>query len=142
MAEILEFDLAHEYSIYKERISIETILQSGERSVIFEAKVDTGSTYCVFERGRGEALGIVIEEGTLIQLGTATGSFRAFGHELVLTVLGIETVSTVYFAESDFFDRNVLGRIGWLDRVKLGLIEREGKKTLSKNSKLIYVIIA
>jgi len=135
MAEILEFDLAHKYSIYKEGISIETILQSGERSVVFEAKIDTGSTYCVFERGRGEALGLEIENGIPLQLGTATGNFRAFGHELTLTVLGIETVSTVYFAENDFFDRNVLGRIGWLDRVKLGLIEQEGKLFLSEYKK-------
>ena len=45
MAEILEFDFAHEYSIYKEGITVETILQSGEESIIFEAKVDIGSTY-------------------------------------------------------------------------------------------------
>ena len=68
-------------------------------------------------------------------IGTATGTFKAFGHELILSVLGIETVSTVYFAENDYFDRNVLGRIGWLDRVKLGLIEQEGKLFLSEYSK-------
>lgn len=132
MAETLEFDLIHEYSIFREGISVETTLQSGERIVIFEAKIDTGSTYCVFERGRGEALGFEIENGILIELGTATGSFPAYGHELTLSVLGIQTVSTVYFAESDLFDRNVLGRIGWLDRVKLGLIEQENKLFLSE----------
>lgn len=136
MAEILEFDIVHRYSLYQEGITAETVLRNGEKSVIFEAKVDTGSTYCVFERGRGEALEIVIEDGTPIQLGTATGSFRAYGHELTLTVLGIETVSTVYFAESDYFDRNVLGRIGWLDRVKLGLIEQESKLFLSEYKKI------
>ena len=70
-----------------------------------------------------------------IEFNTATGNFYAFGHELTLSVLGIETVSTVYFAESEYFDRNVLGRIGWLDRVKLGLIEQEGKLFLSKYNK-------
>ena len=135
MAETVEFDLIHEYSIYKDGITVETILKYGDRIVIFEAKVDTGSTYCVFERGRGEALGLEIENGIPLQFGTATSSFRAFGHELTLTVLGIETVSTVYFAEEDYFDRNVLGRIGWLDRVKLGLIEQEGKLFLSEYRK-------
>ena len=67
-----------------------------------------------------------------ITIGTATGTFKAFGHELTLSVLGIETVSTVYFAENEYFDRNVLGRIGWLDRLKLGLIEQEGKLFLSE----------
>lgn len=47
----------------------------------------------------------------------------------------IETVSIVYFAESEYFDRNVLGRIGWLDKVKLGLIEQEGKLFLSEYRK-------
>ncbi len=97
-----------------------------------EAKIDTGSTYCIFERHHGEGLDLDIEGGTLVDISTATGSFRAYGHELTLTVLGIETVSAVYFAESDYFDRNFLGRIGWLDRVKLGLIEQEGKLFLSK----------
>jgi hypothetical protein len=45
--------------------------------------------------------------------------------------LGIETVSTLYFAKEEFFTRNVLGRQGWLDRVKLGLIDYEGKLLLS-----------
>ena len=94
-----------------------------------------GSSYCIFERHYGETLDLEIESGTSVEIGTATGSFRAFGHELILTVLAIETVSTVYFAESDSFDRNVLGRIGWLDRVKLGLVEQEGKLFLSEYRK-------
>lgn len=65
-------------------------------------------------------------------IGTATASFRAFGHVVTLEVLNAEIVSTVYFAESEHFDRNVLGRIGWLDRVKFGLIEPEGKLFLSQ----------
>jgi hypothetical protein len=132
MPELLEFDILHKYSLYKVGITVETILKSGDLRVDVEAKIDTGSTYCIFERHHGEGLNLDIVSGNLIEIGTATGDFRAFGHELTLTVLGIETVSTVYFAESDYFDRNVLGRIGWLDRVKLGLIEQEGKLFLSE----------
>ncbi len=132
MPEILEFDILHEYSIYKTGITVEAILRIGDLNVDVEAKIDTGSTYCVFERHLGEGLDLEIEAGIPIEIGTATGSFPAFGHQLTLTVLDIETVSTVYFADSDLFDRNVLGRIGWLDRVKLGLIEREGKLFLSE----------
>lgn len=132
MAEIIEFDLVHEYSLYEIGITVDATLQNGDYSVDIGAKIDTGSTYCIFERHYGERLDFNIENGTPIEIGTATGSFRAYGHELTLTVLGIETVSTVYFAESDSFDRNVLGRIGWLDRVKLGLIEQEGKLFLSE----------
>ncbi len=132
MAEILEFDFSHQYSLLEIGITVEATLQNGDFSVEIDAKIDTGSTFCVFERHYGERLDLDVEAGTPIEIGTATGSFRAFGHELTLTVLGIETVSTVYFAESDYFDRNVLGRIGWLDRVKFGLIEREGKLFLSE----------
>lgn len=135
MAETIEFDLVHEYSLFKTGISVDATLRNGDFSVDIETKIDTGSVYCIFERYYGERLDLEIESGTPVEIGTATGSFRAFGHELTLRVLGIETVSTVYFAESDYFDRNVLGRIGWLDRVKLGLIEQEGKLFLSKYKK-------
>ncbi len=135
MPEILEFDVLHEYSLYKIGITVEAILKIGDLFVDVEAKIDTGSTYCVFERHHGEGLNLRIEDGNPVEIGTATGSFRAFGHELTLSVLGIETISTVYFAESDYFDRNVLGRIGWLDRVKLGLIEQENKLFLSEYEK-------
>ncbi len=133
MPESLEFDVLHEYSLYEIGITVEAILKIGDLFVDVEAKIDTGSTYCVFEQHHGEGLNLEIENGNPIEIGTATGSFRAFGHELTLSVLGIETISTVYFAESDSFDRNVLGRIGWLDRVKLGLIEQENKLFLSEH---------
>ena len=135
MPEIIEFDILHEYSLYDTGITVDLILQNGNLKVDVVAKIDTGSTYCIFERHHGEGLDLDIEIGTPIEIGTATGSFRAYGHELTMTALGIETVSTVYFAESDYFDRNVLGRIGWLDRVKLGLIEQEGKLFLSEYRK-------
>jgi hypothetical protein len=47
-------------------------------------------------------------------------------------VLGIETFSTVYFAAEEGFTRNLLGRQGWLDRVKWGLVDYEGRLFLSK----------
>lgn len=132
MSEIIEFDIVYNYSLFEVGITLKTVLISGDFKVDVEAKIDTGSTYCVFERHHGEGLNLEIETGIAVNIGTATGSFRAYGHELTLLVLGIETVATVYFAESDYFDRNVLGRIGWLDRVKLGLIDQEGKLFLSE----------
>ena len=132
MAESVEFDEVYEYNIFEEGITIKTVLRNGDFQTVIDAKVDTGSTFCIFERHLGESLGLEVENGISILIGTATGSFRAFGHEVTLSFLGIETVSTVYFAESEYFDRNVLGRTGWLDRVKLGLIEQEGKLFLSE----------
>ena len=133
--ETLEFDKVRFYSMFDVGITVSVNLLYAENESVFDAKIDTGSTFWVFQRLHGELLGLEIEDGILTDINTATGSFRAYGHELTLTVLGIENVSTVYFAESQYFDRNVLGRIGWLDRVKLGLIEREGKLFLSEYSK-------
>jgi predicted aspartyl protease len=94
--------------------------------------VDTGASFCVFERAQAERLGIDVESGEPLRISTAVSGFDAYAHELTLTVLGIETVSTVYFAKEESFTRNVLGRQGWLDRVKLGLIDYEGKLLLSE----------
>lgn len=135
MSATLEFDEIYEYSIFKSGITVPIKLTFAENPVGFTAKIDTGSSHCIFERKHGLQLDLEIENGIELNFNTATGSFRAFGHELTLTVLGLETVSTVYFAEEDLFDRNVLGRIGWLDRVKLGLIEQEGKLFLSEYRK-------
>ena len=135
MSANIEFDEVYEYSTLKSGITVPVKLEFTENQVAFTAKIDTGSNHSIFERKYGQQLEIEIEKGIELTFNTATGNFHAYGHELTLSVLGIETVSTVYFAESDYFDRNVLGRIGWLDRVKLGLIEQEGKLFLSEYNK-------
>ncbi|HEX8567575.1 MAG TPA: aspartyl protease family protein [Pyrinomonadaceae bacterium] len=129
--ENISFDRTFFYNTLKTGITVSVILSCGDISTDFEAKVDTGSSYCVFERTQAERLEIDVESGAPLRISTATGSFGAFGHELRLSVLGIETVSMVYFAKEESFTRNVLGRQGWLDRVKLGLIDYEGKLLLS-----------
>lgn len=132
MAETIEFDVVHEYILFEVGITVKTILRSGNLSVYFDAKIDTGLTYSILARHHGEGLGLDIEGGIPADISTATDSFRVFGHEVEIEVLGIKFVSTVFFAESEYFDRNVLGRIGWLNKLKLGLIDEEGKLFLSK----------
>ncbi|MCC6327310.1 MAG: hypothetical protein IT174_02255 [Acidobacteria bacterium] len=134
MSESLDFDIVHNYSLFEVGITVRAVLKNGDLTAEADVRIDTGSTYCIFERHIGEGLEIAVESGIPATIGTATGTFRAFGHELSLNVLGIEIISTVYFAESDSFDRNVLGRVGWLDRVKFGLIEAEAKLFLSRYS--------
>ena len=36
--------------------------------------------------------------------------------------LGIEFPAVVYFAQDSTFSRNFLGRSGWLDRLRIGII--------------------
>ncbi len=133
--ESIEFTSIYHYNTLETGITLPTILTVGESIVKVDAKVDTGATFCVFERIHGENIGLEIESGDLIKISTATSSFDAFGHNLKLSVLGFKTESKVYFAKEESFYLNVLGRQGWLDRVKLGLIDYEGKLLLSEFGK-------
>ncbi|HEV3202078.1 MAG TPA: hypothetical protein VGZ73_29470 [Bryobacteraceae bacterium] len=56
---------------------------------------------------------------------TATGRVQAFGHMVTLTVLNIEFESMVYFFADERINKNLLGRIGWLDRVRFGLVDHD-----------------
>ncbi len=127
----IEFSIAHYYDTLKTGITLPVTLGYNSRTVDFEAKLDTGSSHCIFERRFGENLGLEIENGTPEKFDTATVGFYAYGHELTLSILDIETYATVYFAKEESFTRNVLGRQGFLDRVKLGLIDYEGKLLMS-----------
>jgi hypothetical protein len=127
----LEFDELYEYNTLLSGIDLPIQLSLGDNIAEFRAKLDTGSTHCIFNREFGEKLGLIIEDGELLRVSTVLGTFVAYGHEVSLSVLSIKTHSMVYFAADEYFSRNVLGRQGWLDRVKLGLIDYEAKLFLS-----------
>jgi hypothetical protein len=129
--ETISFDKVFDYNTLKTGITVLVVLQYNGKTIDFEAKIDTGATNCVFERKHAERLGIDVESGEFIRFSTVAGNFDAYAHEVGLSVLEIETSSKVCFAKEETFTRNVLGRQGWLDRVKLGLIDYEGKPFLS-----------
>ncbi len=129
--ESLSFDEIHFCDTLKTGITVSVILKFGDELVDFEAKIDSGASFCIFERKHAE-MELDVESGEEIRISTATNYFSAYKHELRLSVMNIETVSTVYFAKEESFTRNVLGRQGFLDRVKLGLIDYEGKLLLSE----------
>lgn len=108
----LTFDQLISYGLSKEGIFLEVTLQLVEEEICFEAKIDTAASYCIFERKYGEALGLDIESGVQVQIGTATGSFLAYGHYLSLSVLNEEFDTMIYFAALEGFNKNVLGRRG------------------------------
>ncbi len=132
MAEELFFDKSYFYNTLKIGITVPILLRLNGTAVEFEAKVDTGAENCIFERRHGETLGFVIESGAEKIFSTVNCNFVTYEHELTVNVLGIETFTAVYFAKEESFTRNVLGRQGWLDRVKFGLIDYEGKLFLSE----------
>ena len=127
----LEFDKLYNYDTLKTGITLPVSLISGEFNTTVEAKVDTGASHSIFARIHGENLGLEIESGELLNVGTVRESFRVFGHELTIRFLDIQLYTKIYFAEDEFIRRSVLGRQGWLDRVKIGLIDYEGKLLLS-----------
>ena len=130
LSETLTFDKIHYYNTLKSGIGLTAILHHGQESVECEARLDTGSSHCIFKRAHGELLGLDIES-TAENIRTVTGSFKAHLHTITIEVLGIRSEATVYFAADDHFWRSVLGRVGWLDRVKLGLVDYEAKLLLS-----------
>lgn len=131
MSHSLNFNILHRYALEEIGIAVPVMLYAGGPIVSIEAKLDTGSSFCVFERLHGEQLGLDVETGLQRELGTVTGAFTAYGHEVSMNVLGIELALTVYFAESDSFSRSVLGRQGWLDRVRVGIVDYDGQLYLS-----------
>ena len=130
----LTFDEAHDYSNSgpREGIAVPVTLSAGDTAAHLTASINTGASFCIFERGYGELLGLDVEAGELVVLGTATGTFKAYGHAVTLTTLGYSFDVVAYFAAHEGFGRNVLGRRGWLDHVRLGLVNYEGKMYLSR----------
>jgi arginyl-tRNA--protein-N-Asp/Glu arginylyltransferase len=49
-----------------------------------------------------------------------------------LSVFGVATTSIVYFFADPMIEKNVLGRIGWLDRVRFGLVHYDSKAYLAQ----------
>ncbi|MCY7345089.1 MAG: retropepsin-like domain-containing protein [Pyrinomonadaceae bacterium] len=132
MAYTIEFEKLISYEAGEAGISLDVELRLGVDSIAFEAKIDTGASFCVFERKHGEEIGIEVETGLRNRVGTATGSFRVFGHQLTLTIENYEFDAMVYFAEDENFNRNVLGRRGGLENLRIGIIDYDGKLYLSR----------
>jgi predicted aspartyl protease len=121
----LDFSDCHKYNSRTEGITIPTVLSTGTKKVELLAKIDTGASDCLFEHGFGEALGFHVEDGVRKTHSTANGRFEAYGHEISIQVFGAETTATAYFYADPSIERNVLGRRGWLDRLRFGLVEYE-----------------
>jgi len=128
----LNFSDLIEYDTTKTGITLDIKLKFGGAEEKVSSKLDTGSTDCIFPRAIGESLGLPIENGKPASIGTATRTFRAYLHEITMSFLDFDFEVYVYFAEDENFKRNVLGRVGFLDRVVLGLVDYEGKLFLNR----------
>jgi hypothetical protein len=121
-----------EYQYKQERgILLPVALRYAGRETDLFARVDTGASFCIFQRVHAETVGIAVESGVPARISTVTGSFVAYAHRVALAVLGIEVEATAYFAGDPAMPRDVLGQTGWLDRMRLGLIDHDRQLYLS-----------
>lgn len=132
MTHTFNFRIKHSYDTTKTGITIPIELSNGPEVVQINPKLDTGASFCIFERAYAEMLGVSVEGGTPTLVSTANGSFRAFGHRLTMTALGLRFDVTVYFAADENIKRNVLGRLGFIDQLRLCLVEHDGELYVSK----------
>jgi hypothetical protein len=122
------------YNLNEEGIGLDVKIETGSANVKIHAKIDTGATYCIFQKNYADDLGLNLEEGMRQLFSTATGVFYGRGFRVNLTTANLTFDSMVFFAEDESFSKNVLGRIGWLDKIVLGLVDYEGKLYLSRYS--------
>ena len=127
----LEFSQVYRYRSTASGISIPVVLKSGGEVADLLAYLDTGASDCLFERKHGELLDLEIEAGDRRTFRTATGGVDAFGHIVELEVLGLNFESMVYFFGDERINKNLLGRAGWLDRIRLGLVDYDGELYLA-----------
>jgi hypothetical protein len=131
MAYQLEFDRVFQDELDRDGIFLPITLHHGPQSVEVEAQIDTGASCCIFGSDLGADIGLDIESGFRQEINTVTGSFTTYGHPVTVSVLGFEFQSFVYFAIVQGFTRNVLGRSGWLDRIRLGIVYHDSEIYLS-----------
>ncbi len=128
----LPFDYSHHYPDHPDGILIPVSLESGQIFHKTFASVDPGASVCLFSREISEILGLDIEQGLYKRLGTLTGGLDAFGHEVSIQTFDIALSSTVYFARDYHLPRNLLGRTGWLNKLRFGLVEYDRLIYLSR----------
>ena len=104
----------------------------GRKSIRLHAKLDTGATYCIFQREYGEQLALDIESGQRITISTANSEFSAFGHEVTISCFEWQWNSVVYFPAQPEIRRNVLGRHGWLQQFRVALIDYDSILHISR----------
>lgn len=121
MSYYLEFLLKQRFTTTADGIAIPFSLRGDSFMATGQAKIDTGSEYCLFQSELADELMIDVKAGLPVRLNTLSGWFTAYAHTVVLKTFGIEFESTVLFSAGSRTQRNILGRTGWLNNLHLGL---------------------
>jgi hypothetical protein len=133
----LNFSRKQKYKSSEQGITLEVVVRHGELYTHCPAKVDTGAQVCLFAREIGETVGLKIEEGLRREFSTLVGNFVAYGHEVTFEMMESEIHSIVYFAAEEGFKRNLLGREGWLQLLRLAIIDYDEELYLSSYNEQI-----
>jgi len=108
------------------------IMSVGDQEVKIESYLDSGAKYCVLPRWVGEDLGLDVEAGETVQLKTGAGPMPAHLHYVTLCVGDLVfDDAPVCVAKYPEFDRCLLGRGGWLQSVRFGLVAYDDHLFLS-----------
>jgi hypothetical protein len=127
----LSFDVTHIYTS-TDGIKIPLVISFGGKEVQTTGYVDSGAEACVFRNEIGQMLGIDIEAGEPKSFGPASGgTLETYGHMVIIEFLGITLESIVYFAKYPGLRRNLLGRNGWLSKLRFGLVDYDRTVFLS-----------
>ncbi|HWQ33312.1 MAG TPA: aspartyl protease family protein [Blastocatellia bacterium] len=115
----------YDYSRFSSRgITLPVTLISGTGNLLdLRGILDTGSPFCVLEKHNAEMLGLDLLSGSAQRISTAAGSFTAYGHEVIIQLFDYQWEATVYFHESEGFSRNIPGRTGFADHLRIGLVD-------------------
>ena len=93
-----------------------------------DARVDCGSSFCVFGRQWADLLGLDWEAGEPLTISTAAGTFYAHLHEVSIQLLEFEWTTWVAFAEWDTMPpspaRDVLGLNGFFGHSLVAIDDR------------------
>lgn len=122
----LSFEHFYRYSDDINGIVLPTALRWSGKLVQTFASVDSGAAYCVFSREIGDELGSDIESGIPKRMGGITGTLDTFGHEITIQTLEVAVESVVYFARHPGVQRNLLGRTGWLRKLRVAISDYDG----------------
>jgi hypothetical protein len=113
----------YSYRFLDRSIAVPIVLRSSATEIDLVATIDTGASHCIFETAYANELNLDLTSGVLKRFRTTNSTFEAFGHEVHIEVLGVLNYSLVYFFAEPSIVKNVLGHAGWLDRVRLGLVD-------------------
>jgi hypothetical protein len=125
MVHQLDFQIYYRYETTREGIALPVVLSYGKRITDCWAKLDTGAEYCLFQRSVAELLDLEVDKGEPKRMNTLTGSLLAYGHTVTLQTFETSFDSLVYFAADYDIPRNLLGRHGWLQMLRIGLIDHD-----------------